>query len=201
MIRLSQAIIVEGKYDKIKLSSIFDALIIELNGFGIFKDREKRELIRLLAETRGIIILTDSDSAGVLIRNHIQNIVKNGKVYNAYIPPKKGKERRKNTPSAEGLLGVEGVEVEDIIAAVEKCGIKEISEPIPDEQRITNTVLFNLGYTGTADSKLKRELLLKYLKLPRNLSKNNLLRFLEYQYTRSQLEEITLKTVGDSYGR
>lgn len=201
MIRLSQAIIVEGKYDKIKLSSIFDALIIELNGFGIFKDREKRELIRLLAETRGIIILTDSDSAGVLIRNHIQNIVKNGKVYNAYIPPKKGKEKRKNAPSAEGLLGVEGVEVADIITAVEKCSIKEICDPIPDEQRITNTVLYNLGYTGTADSKQKRELLLKYLKLPRNLSKNNLLRFLEYQYTRSQLEEITLKTVGDSYGR
>lgn len=191
MIRISQAILVEGRYDKIKLSSIFDALIIELNGFGIFKDKEKARLICSLAETRGIIIFTDSDKAGMLIRNHIRSIVKNGKVYNAYIPPIAGKEKRKQHVSAEGLLGVEGIKPEIIINAVKNSGIKEFKSEISPEQRITNTDLFKLGFTGGADSSKKRGRLLSFLNLPQNLSKNSLLKVLEYSYTIDELKEFT----------
>lgn len=200
MIKLSQAIIVEGKYDKIKLASIFDALIIELNGFGIFKDKEKAQLISALAKSRGIIILTDSDSAGNIIRNHIKNIVKDGKIYNAYVEPIKGKEKRKAHSSAEGLLGVEGMEKQSIIDAVKRCGIEDGFREIADNDRITNLDLYNFGISGGKDSKTLRTALLKHLKLPQNLSKNNLLRILEYQYTRTELAEILTKIMGDSYG-
>ena len=109
MIKLKQAVIVEGKYDKIKLSSIIDTLIIETDGFQIFKDKEKLGYIRLLAETRGVIIMTDSDSAGFLIRSHLVGSVKDGEIINVYIPDIKGREKRKEKDSADGLLGVEGM--------------------------------------------------------------------------------------------
>lgn len=123
MIKINEAIIVEGKYDKIKLSSIVDAVIIVTNGFGIFRDREKLELIRYYAQKTGIIILTDSDSAGRKIRGYIKGAVKNGRIINVYIPDVFGKEKRKEKPSAEGKLGVEGIDVKTLVSAFEKSGV------------------------------------------------------------------------------
>ena len=120
MIRLDMPIIVEGKYDKIKLSLIFDTVIITTDGFGIFKNKEKVELIKKLSEKNGIIILTDSDSAGSIIRSYLKNILSEDKIHHILLPPVKGKERRKNKPSAEGILGVEGMDQEVIIKAFER---------------------------------------------------------------------------------
>ncbi|MBQ4247912.1 MAG: toprim domain-containing protein, partial [Ruminococcus sp.] len=123
MIKINEAIIVEGKYDKIKLSSIVDAVIIITNGFGIFKDEEKLGLIRYYAQKTGIIILTDSDAAGRKIRGYIKGAVKGGKITNVYIPDVFGKEKRKTKPSAEGKLGVEGIDVDTLLEAFRKAGI------------------------------------------------------------------------------
>ena len=123
MIKLKEAVIVEGKYDKIKLSSLVDGLIITTDGFGIFKDREKRELIKTLAKKRGIIILTDSDSAGFLIRSHIKGFVSEGEIKNVFIPDVFGKEKRKSAPSKEGKLGVEGMDRELLENALKKAAI------------------------------------------------------------------------------
>ena len=142
MIKIEQAIIVEGKYDKIKLSSIVNAVIIVTNGFGIFKDEEKLELIRYYARKTGIIILTDSDSAGFQIRNHIKGAVKNGKIYNVYIPDIMGKEKRKVKPSAEGKLGVEGVEKKIILKAFENAGITASESSDNSIPEITKTDLY-----------------------------------------------------------
>lgn len=188
MIKLEQAVIVEGKYDKIKLSSIIDAVIIQTNGFSIFKDKEKLELIRYYAEKTGIIIMTDSDSAGFLIRSHIKGAVKNGKVINVYIPDIMGKEKRKLKPSAEGKLGVEGVEKKVILEALQKAGVTASTSP--DKEKITKTDLFSLGLSGGKNSSEKRKALLEYLKLPSLLSPNNMLEVLNTMLTLEELEEI-----------
>lgn len=192
MITITQAIIVEGKYDKIKLSGIVDTLIIDVNGFHIFKDKEKVNFIKTLATTRGIIIMTDSDSAGLIIRNKINEIAKNGKVYNAYIPEIFGKEKRKSTPSKEGKLGVEGIDVQIIIKSLEKCGIKASTEKI-DGKKITRTELYNLGITGGDNSKKLRIALLKHLNLPSGLSTNNLLKTLEHSMSLEDLSAVVNK--------
>jgi len=166
MIKLNQAVIVEGKYDKITLSSIIDAVIIVTNGFGIFKDKEKLELIKFYARTTGIIIMTDSDRAGFIIRNHIKGAVKNGKIKNVYIPDIFGKEKRKEKPSAEGKLGVEGMNKEIILRALEKAGITADETQRDTDNLITKTDLFELGLSGGKDSSSRRRELLSYLKLP-----------------------------------
>ncbi len=189
MLKISQAIIVEGKYDKIKLSGIVDTLIIEVNGFQIYKDKEKSELIKRLAETCGIIIMTDSDCAGIQLRNKIKELAAGGTVYNAYIPEILGKEKRKAQPSKNGLLGVEGVDKETILTALEKCGIN-YTNSIFSHNEISDSTLYNLGLTGKSNSKELRKSLLKHLKLPTALSKNNLLKILQMQFTAEQLENI-----------
>ena len=123
MITLKQAVVVEGKYDKIKISSFIKAIIITTDGFGIFKNKSKREFIKKLAKTNGLIILTDSDRAGQIIRSHIKSFVQNGRIYNAYVPQILGKESRKTAPSKEGILGVEGLEKKIIVKALEKAGV------------------------------------------------------------------------------
>ena len=143
MISIKEAIIVEGKYDKIKLSSIVDAVIIVTNGFGIFKDSEKLELIRYYAEKTGILILTDSDSAGRKIRGYIKGAVPNGSVRNVFIPDVFGKEKRKEKPSAEGKLGVEGIDKKLILEAFRKAGVT--SEERTSAPDITTAVLYELG--------------------------------------------------------
>ena len=125
MIKINEAVIVEGKYDKIKLSNILDALIIETNGFGIYKDKERRDFIRRLAKERGLIILTDSDHSGFQIRNFIANCAKGGSVKHLYIPDIYGKERRKEQPSKEGKLGVEGISDDILIKLFPQAGKKK----------------------------------------------------------------------------
>lgn len=178
MIKLKQAVVVEGKYDKITLSSIIDAVIIVTNGFGIFKDKEKLELIKFYAGTTGIIIMTDSDRAGFIIRNHIKGTVKNGKIQNVYIPDIMGKEKRKLKPSAEGKLGVEGMNKEIILKALEKAGIAADETEIKKDSLITKTDLFILGLSGGQNSSELRRKLLNHLKLPSLLSANSMLEVL-----------------------
>ncbi len=190
MIKIEQAIIVEGKYDKIKLSSIVNAVIIVTNGFGIFKDEEKLELIRYYARKTGIIILTDSDSAGFQIRNHIKGAVKNGKIYNVYIPDIMGKEKRKVKPSAEGKLGVEGVEKKIILKAFENAGITASESSDNSIPEITKTDLYMLGLSGGNNSSILRKKLLAYLKLPSLLSANSMLEVLNTMMSYDELKEI-----------
>ncbi len=195
MIKTDRAVIVEGKYDKIKLSSILDAVIIETDGFGLFKDKEKQSLIRKLSETRGILILTDSDSAGFKIRAFIKNIAPKGNIINAYIPDIFGKEKRKTEPSKEGKLGVEGISPEILCEVLEKAGVScEKSTPKTGRQ-ITKLDLFEDGFSGGDNSAQKRAELLKKLDLPERLSANALveiinalLSFEEYKQAVKELE-------------
>ncbi len=177
MIKINEAIIVEGKYDKIKLCSIVDAVIIVTGGFGIFKDEEKLGLIRYYAEKTGIIILTDSDSAGRRIRGYIKGAIKSGSVKNVYIPDIFGKEKRKTEPSKEGKLGVEGVPEEVIITALRNAGVF-CEETDEQKEPITNQDLYALGFSGKKDSASKRAKLLAAYNLPSRLGVNSLIKVL-----------------------
>lgn len=172
-IKLSEAVIVEGKYDKIKLSNILDAFIIETNGFAVFKDKTKLSFIKKLAKERGIIILTDSDHAGFMIRNYISSGVPKEQIKNVYIPDIFGKEKRKNAPSKEGKLGVEGMTKEVIVEALSKAGITSSKSVCSDP--VTTVDFYDLGLTGGADSKAKRKALCKALDLPEFLSTSSLI--------------------------
>lgn len=184
MIKIDQAVIVEGKYDKIKLSSILDAVIIETEGFGIFKDKAKQKLIRKLAEKKGIVIMTDSDSAGFVIRSFLSGIVSPDRITHVYIPDILGKEKRKDTPSKEGKLGVEGVSAEIILTALEKAGITGASLNEGESRRlVTKTDFFEDGISGKPDSQQKRKALLKALDLPENLSANGMLKIINTYMT------------------
>lgn len=186
MIHVAQAIIVEGKYDKIKLSSLLDAVILTTNGFHIFHDAEKMALIRYYAKTTGIIILTDSDTAGFRIRNYLKGAVHDGKLFHVYIPDIYGKERRKLKPSAEGKLGVEGIDKNALLAAFEKAGV--LTDEIPKKtDPITRYDLYELGLSGGADSKSKRKALQKRLHLPDLLSTASLLEVLNTMMTKTEL--------------
>ena len=190
MIKIKEAVIVEGKYDKIKLSSLIDGLIIETGGFQIFSDREKIELLRRLADTRGLLILTDSDSAGFLIRNHIQSCIPKEKIRHAYIPDLYGKEKRKLHPSKEGKLGVEGIDPEIHLESIRRSGASAIEEAGSSEEKrkITKLDLYEDGFSGGADSSKKRQVLLRELGLPERLTAkalvpvlNSLVNYEEYQ--------------------
>lgn len=176
MLHIEQAIIVEGKYDKIKLSSIIDAVILVTDGFRIFKDEEKMSIIRYYAATTGVLILTDSDSAGFKIRNYLKGSV-GGNVTNVYIPDVFGKERRKVHPSKEGKLGVEGIDPDVIIDAFRKAGVL-FSERDETRERITRLDLYNDGLSGRENSSLKRKILLKELGLPELLTTTGMLEIL-----------------------
>ncbi len=191
MIHLSQAVIVEGKYDKIKLESVVDALIITTEGFSIFKDNEKKELIKALAKSVGIIILTDSDSAGFKIRNYIKSFVKDGKIYNVYVPDIFGKEKRKASPSKEGKLGVEGISPEIISNAIKAVGIE--AQEAERTEIITRITLFDDGFIGQANSEQKRRKLLHELKLPEAMSVNSLLEVINRLFTVSEYKAVVKK--------
>lgn len=178
-IKLTRAVIVEGKYDKIKLESFIDALIIPTNGFGIFKNKEKREYIKRLSIERGILIITDSDSAGFLIRNHLKKIIDGSLIKNCYVPGIKGKEARKEKESKEGLLGVEGLSKEILLEALNKCNAFEsIKEVTSNRRKFTAADLFNLGLTGGENSSQLKKEFLKKLGLPEYLSNKALLDYL-----------------------
>ena len=187
MISVKEAIIVEGRYDKIKLGGIVDAPIIETNGFRVFSDKEKQALIRDIAAKRGILVLTDSDGAGFVIRNFLRGAVPKEQIKHCYIPQIEGKERRKPQKSKEGLLGVEGVTDEIIIDAIRKSGATILGEEQKQRQEITKADLFELGLTGGENSAQKRQALLKKLNMPTYLSTNALLTALNCLYS---LEEI-----------
>ena len=189
MIRIDEAIIVEGKYDKIKLSSIVDAVIIITNGFGIFKDREKLELIRYYAEKTGIIILTDSDAAGRRIRGYIKGAVGGGRVINVYIPDILGKEKRKTKPSAEGKLGVEGIDPQILLEAFKKSGIT--ASQGGSRSDITKLTLYELGLSGGPNNSALRERLQVRLGLPRQLSAGSLIEVLSTMMDSAELARIT----------
>lgn len=177
MIRPDKPVIVEGKYDIIKLSNIIDGLIIKTDGFGIFKDKEKQKLIRRLAGETGIIVLTDSDSAGFLIRNFLTSSLPKDKITHVYIPDVFGKEKRKTEAGKEGKLGVEGMREEILLEAFRKAGV---TSEITDEKRrlITNIDLYEYGLSGKPNSQAKRKQLLKKLSLPERLSTSSLVKIL-----------------------
>lgn len=195
MIHLKQAVIVEGKYDKIKLSSIIDALIITTDGFSVFKDREKIALIKGLAEKDGVIVLTDSDSAGFKIRNYIKGCTQKGKITNVYIPDIFGKEKRKAAPSKEGKIGVEGIPSNILIEAFEKAGLTVDSAERKQNEVITRIKLYDDGFIGQADSAEKRKKLLRSLSLPAMLSTGALLEVLNSMFTVEEYEE-AVKSIG-----
>lgn len=174
LLKIDKVIIVEGKYDKIRLENIIDALILITNGFGIFKDKEKKELIKLLAEKHGIVIITDSDSAGMLIRSHLKGIVSNEKITNIYLPQIKGKEKRKRRAAAEEFLGVEGISDEIILSALNKANI-DAQKIEKNERKIEKRDFVSWGISGGEKSAVKRKKLLAFLGLPDNISSNSFL--------------------------
>lgn len=181
MLKIKEAIVVEGIYDQNKINQLVDATVITTNGFRIYKDKKKIEMIRRFAATTGIIIFTDSDRAGFQIRNYIKNLVGNKNVKHAYIPDIKGKERRKSAPSKEGFLGVEGVSDEIILESLKNAGMTEKELP-QDIRLISKADLFADGLSGGAESKILREKLLKSLELPSRISANMLLDVLNCIY-------------------
>lgn len=187
-IKLSQAVIVEGKYDKIKLSGFLDAFIIETNGFGIFKDKQKLSFIKRIANERGIIILTDSDHAGFMIRNYISSGVPKDKIINVYIPDIYGKEKRKTQASKEGKLGVEGMTKEVILEALENA--KVTSTAVTNDNPVTNYDLFELRLSGTPNAKQNKKKLLAKLNLPEFLSSNSLLSYINNLMTKEEFYAI-----------
>ena len=193
MLKIKEAVIVEGKYDKIKLSSVLDALIITTEGFGIFKNRETLELIRKIAVTNGIVILTDSDSAGFMIRSYLKGTVSEGRILNAYIPDVLGKEKRKQSPSAEGKLGVEGISAEILKEALLKAGVN-VGECEKGKKYMSPSRLFEDGLSGGQDSKARRKRLCKALSLPERLSSRSLIDILNLTVS-EEIYEQALKTV------
>ena len=171
MLTISRPIIVEGKYDKIKLSRVVNAHIVTTDGFGIFSQAQKTALIRRLAEENGVIVLTDSDGAGLVIRNYLRNILSPDKIIHLYTPRIKGKEKRKNTPSKEGFLGVEGMELEWL----EKALAPFADGGAKPRMQLTKADLYALGLSGGPNSEIRRRELSHLLQLPDNLSANALL--------------------------
>ena len=194
MIKIKEAVIVEGKYDKIKLSGIIDTIIIETDGFAIFKDKEKQKLIRFLSEKRGIIIMTDSDSAGFKIRNFINGITKSENIKNVYIPDIYGKEKRKTESSKEGKLGVEGMQPQIIMTALEKAGVLCSQNDKKSGNEITHTDFFEDGVSGSENSSEIRKMLAKELDLPERISSSSLLKIINSYMTYDEYKE-AIKTV------
>lgn len=189
MIKIKEAVIVEGKYDKIKLSGILDTVIIETDGFAIFKDKEKQKLIRFLSEKRGIIIMTDSDSAGFKIRNFINGITKSNNIKNVYMPDIYGKEKRKTESSKEGKLGVEGMKTDVIISALNKAGVLCSENEKTNGKEITHTDFFEDGVSGGENSSEIRKMLAKELELPERMSSSSLLKIINSYMTYDEYKE------------
>ena len=190
MVKIKEAIVVEGRYDKNTLSQIVDATVFETNGFGIFKDKQKMDLLRRVAEKKGLIVFTDSDGAGFVIRNRIKSCIPAQHLKHAYIPDIYGKERRKTAPGKEGKIGVEGMTREVIIDALRRSGATIEGENVTPVAAITKQDMMELGLSGGKDSSQKRLALLKKLDLPEHMSANAMLQALNLLYTLEQLQEI-----------
>ena len=197
MIKIKEAVIVEGKYDKIKLSSIIDAPIVTTDGFRIFKDKEKQKFIRNLAEKRGILILTDSDSAGLMIRSFLGGSIKKEYIKHVYVPELFGKEKRKTEKSAEGILGVEGVPADIIIDALTRAGVITDSSEKNNAKPITKYDLYEDGFFGKENCTEKRKLLLLKASLPSGLSTNALAEMLNIFMTREEYKNTVKEIEGE----
>ena len=190
MLKIKEAIVVEGRYDKNTLSQIVDAPILETSGFGIFKDREQMSFLRQVAERRGLIVFTDSDGAGFVIRNHIKSAIPSKYLKHAYIPDVYGKEKRKAAPGKEGKLGVEGLPPEILLDALRRAGATIEGEDSPGNKGITKQDLMARGLSGGANAGAKRQLLLKKLGLPERMSANAMLQALNLLCTPEELDLI-----------
>jgi len=191
MLKIREAIVVEGRYDKNTLSQLVDTVILETSGFGIFKDKEKLALLRRIGEKRGLILLTDSDGAGFVIRNYLKGALPKEQVKHAYIPDIYGKEKRKKAPGKEGKIGVEGMSRETLYAALRQAGATVVGEESEKVQPLTKTNLYVCGLSGGEGSREKRQALLRKLNLPEHLTPNAMLPILSALYDReSLLEEI-----------
>ena len=190
MVKIREAILVEGRYDKNTLSQIVDAPILETGGFGIFKDKKQMALLRQVAEKRGLIVFTDADGAGFVIRNHVKSAIPGKYLKHAYTPDIFGKERRKDKAGKEGKLGVEGMKPEIILEALRRAGATIEGENVPASNAITKQDLMDLGLSGGADASAKRLALLKMLNLPEHMSANALLQALNLLYSLEELKRI-----------
>ncbi len=196
MIKLSQAIVVEGKYDKNALRQLVDTPVFETNGFGVMKNRELVELLRLTARRRGLIVLTDSDGAGFVIRNYLKRVLPKAGVLHAYVPDVYGKERRKAHAGKEGKLGVEGMPPEILLQALRNAGAEASEGPAQRGAPIVKADLYAAGYSGRTDSAAQRAALLKELSLPEHMSSNALLDALNVLMTREEF----LSRYGENHG-
>ena len=187
MIKIREAIVVEGRYDKNTLAQIVDAPILETSGFGIFKDKKQMDLLRRVAEKRGLIVFTDADGAGFVIRNHIKSAIPGKFLKHAYTPDLMGKERRKAAPGKEGKLGVEGMPPEVILEALRRAGATIEGESVSEPHQITKQDLVELGLSGGVNSGEKRLKLLKKLGLPERMSANAMLQALNLLYAKEEL--------------
>lgn len=184
LIKLGSVVIVEGKYDKITLENIIDATFVVTNGFGIYKDKDKQQLIISLCKKNGAVIITDADSAGNQIRAFLKNLCGGKNIVNVYLPQIIGKEKRKSTPSKEGFIGAEGMSEDIILEALKKSGIR--SSIIQKVSKITKTDLYRYGLSGNENSKLMREYFSEYVSLPKGLSSNAFLDALNSIFNREK---------------
>ena len=191
MVKVREVIVVEGRYDKNTLAQVVDATILETHGFGIMQDKALLSLLRRAAEPRGLILLTDSDGAGFVIRNYLKGAIPAGQLKQAYIPDIPGKERRKPAPGKEGKLGVEGMPPEILLTALRRAGATfEEGQPQQKEGELTKADLYDLGLSGRPNSAGKRRALLRLLDLPEQMSTNAMLQALNLLYTRQALSAL-----------
>ena len=192
MVKIRETIVVEGRYDKNTLAQIVDAPILETAGFGIFKNKEQMELLRRVAKERGLIVFTDSDGAGFVIRNRIKSAIPASQLKHAYIPDIYGKEKRKSAPGKEGKLGVEGMRPEVILEALRRAGATFEEEPaqsVPPRE-ITKQDLMDLGLSGSPDAGERRKKLLKACRFPEHMSANAMLQALNLLYTLEEVQDL-----------
>ena len=190
MVKIKEAIVVEGRYDKNTLSQIVDTTIFETHGFGIFKDKNQMHLLRQVAQKRGLIVFTDADGAGFVIRNHIKSAIPTQYLKHAYTPDIMGKERRKAAPGKEGKMGVEGMRPEIILNALRAAGATILGEESATAGCVSKQDMMRLGLSGGQDASAKRLLLIKKLGLPEHLSSNALLQAVNMLYTPEEFEHI-----------
>ena len=187
MRRVREVVVVEGRYDKNALKQAVEATVVETGGFGVFNDKERLALLRRLAEERGLILLTDSDGAGFVIRNFLKGAIPKDRLKQAYIPDVYGKERRKSAPGREGKLGVEGMRPEVLVEALERAGATFEDGPAPEARRaVSKADLYELGLSGRPDSSARREALLRRLGLPERMTANALLEAVNLLYSREE---------------
>lgn len=190
MYKIQEAIVVEGRYDRNTLLQIIDAPVIQTDGFGIFKNKEQLDLLRKVAQIRGLIVLTDSDGAGFVIRNYLKGAIRSEYLKHAYIPGIPGKEARKSTAGREGLLGVEGMRPETIVEALRRAGATFIGEVSTTASGITKQDMMELGLSGGANASFLRQSLCEKLGFPAHMSANALLQALNLLYSKTELARL-----------